>query len=68
MENLLPHAPGWDITDDATKLEGHFSSKNFRVALDFVSQVGELAETEFYHPILVRFGWCFATIVLQKKK
>ena len=66
--NLLPQAPGWEETDDCTKIEGHFSFKNFRMALDFVSQVGELAETEFHHPLLVKFGWGFATIVLQTKK
>ncbi len=68
VADLLPQAPGWAAIDDATKLEGHFSFKNFRMALDFVSQVGELAETEFHHPLLVKFGWGFATIVLQTKK
>jgi pterin-4a-carbinolamine dehydratase len=49
VADLLPQASGWAAIDDATKLEGHFSFKNFRMALDFVSQVGELAETEFHH-------------------
>jgi 4a-hydroxytetrahydrobiopterin dehydratase len=66
--DLLPQAPGWAAIDDDAKLEGHFSFKNFGMSLDFVSQVGELAETEFHHPLLVKFGWGFATIVLQTKK
>jgi len=36
--------------------------------LDFVSQVGELAEAEFHHPLSINFGWGFATIMLQTKK
>ena len=31
-------------------------------------QPKRLAETEFHHPLLVKFGWGFATIVLQTKK
>ena len=29
---------------------------------------GELAESEFHHPVSISFGWGFCTIVLQTKK
>ena len=66
--NLLPQAAGWEAIDDHTKIEGHFKFKNFRISLDFVRQVGELAEAEFHHPLFIKFGWGFATILLQTKK
>ena len=68
VANLLPQAAGWEAIDDHTKIEGHFKFKNFRISLDFVRQVGELAEAEFHHPLFINFGWGFATILLQTKK
>ena len=68
VAELLPKAPGWKSVEDDTKLEARFEFKNFRLALDFVCQVGELAEAEFHHPLFITFGWGFATIVLQSKK
>ena len=68
VANLLPQAAGWEAIDDHTKIEGHFKFKNFRISLDFVRQVGELAEAEFHHPLFIKFGWGFATILLQTKK
>src|ERR1700687_3491993 len=40
---------------------------NFREALDFVQEVGELAETEGHHPD-ISFGWGYATVSLSTKK
>ncbi len=68
VANLLPQAVGWEAIDDHTKIEGHFKFKNFRMSLDFVRQVGELAEAEFHHPLFIKFGWGFCAIVLQTKK
>ncbi len=68
VAELLPQAPRWEAIDDDTKLGGQFTFKNFRMTLDFVHQVGELAEAEFHHPLFIKFGWGFATIVLQTKK
>ena len=39
---------GWQVVDG--KLEKEFKFKNFREALDFTNQVGELAESEGHHP------------------
>ena len=68
VAKLLPQARGWDSIDDGTKLQGNFKLQNFRTSLEFIRQVGELAETEFHHPLFIKFGWGFATIVLQTKK
>lgn len=68
VEELAAQTTGWKAIADHTKIEGHFSFKNFRAALDFVREVGELAERELHHPLLINFGWGFAAIVLQTKK
>lgn len=40
---------GWKVID-AHHLEKEYSFPNFRQALDFTLQVGELAEAQFHHP------------------
>jgi len=68
VQSLLPQATGWSTIDDDTKIAGEFRFKNFRQTLDFVIAAGELAESEFHHPISINFGWGFCAIVLQTKK
>ena len=68
VAQLLPQVPGWETRDEDTKIEARFRFKNFRTALDFVRQIGELAEAEFHHPISITFGWGFAGVILQTKK
>src|SRR5258705_12119798 len=51
-----------------TKLiERSFRFRNFRDALIFVHEIGELAEAEGHHPN-ISFGWGNATVSLQTKK
>jgi 4a-hydroxytetrahydrobiopterin dehydratase len=54
IQNFLPQVPNWQIKDpDGIKrLERSFKFKNFREALEFTNQVGELAEREDHHPLL----------------
>ena len=68
VQSLLPRASGWNSIDGDTKIAGEFRFKNFRQTLDFVTAVGELAESEFHHPISINFGWGYCAIVLQTKK
>jgi 4a-hydroxytetrahydrobiopterin dehydratase len=49
-ERLRAQAPDWNLVDDAHRIERTFRFGNFREALSFVHQVGELAETEGHHP------------------
>src|SRR4026207_586766 len=66
-ELLNPQAPDWQLVDDARRIERNFRFKNFREALNFVQEVGELAEAEGHHPN-ISFGWGNATVSLQTKK
>jgi len=66
-EVLHAQAPDWQLKDDAHRIERSLSFRNFRDALTFVQEVGELAEAEGRHPN-INFGWCNATISLQTKK
>lgn len=50
IEKLLGRlAEGWKVTDQRF-LEKEYKFKNFRLALDFVNKIGELAESEGHHP------------------
>jgi 4a-hydroxytetrahydrobiopterin dehydratase len=51
----------------AHRIERSFRFRNFREALTFVQEVGELAESEGHHPN-IGFGWGNATVSLQTKK
>jgi 4a-hydroxytetrahydrobiopterin dehydratase len=66
-ERFHPQAPEWELRDDAHRIERSFRFRNFREALNFVHEVGELAEAQGHHPD-VNFGWGYATISLRTKK
>jgi 4a-hydroxytetrahydrobiopterin dehydratase len=53
--------------EEAHRIERSFRFRNFREALTFVQEVGELAESEGHHPN-IGFGWGNATVSLQTKK
>ncbi|WP_022663836.1 4a-hydroxytetrahydrobiopterin dehydratase [Desulfospira joergensenii] len=55
IEAYKPQVPDWDIVDigGSQALKRVFRFKNFKKALAFVNQVGELAEAEYHHPSLV---------------
>ena len=66
-ESYLQDAQGWALMDDGQRIERKFQLKNFKEALDFVNQVGALAEDEGHHPDIT-FGWGYATISLYTHK
>jgi 4a-hydroxytetrahydrobiopterin dehydratase len=56
---LLALIPHWTVivVNDVMQLERVFKFKDFKLALAFTNQVGELAEAEFHHPsILTQWG------------
>jgi 4a-hydroxytetrahydrobiopterin dehydratase len=55
------------LHDDDHRIERTFRFRNFQEALNFVRDVGDLAETEGDHPD-ISFGWGYATISLRTKK
>ena len=62
-----PQTPDWQLMDEAHRIERSFRFRNFREALTFVQEIGELAETEGHHPD-ISFGWGNATVSLRTKK
>ena len=60
-------APDWQLVEEAHRIERSFRFRNFREALTFVQEIGELAEAEGHHPN-ISFGWGNATVFLQTKK
>ena len=55
QQRLLEKLQGWNIVDEH-HLERHYRFKNFKQALSFVNQVGEVAELEKHHPDIY-FTW-----------
>ena len=49
------------------RIDRSFRFRDFREALTFVQEIGELAEAEGHHPD-ISFGWGNATVSLQTKK
>jgi 4a-hydroxytetrahydrobiopterin dehydratase len=50
----------WEVVEEH-HLRRRFRFKNFREALHFVNEVGELAEEQGHHPD-ISFGWGYATV------
>ena len=63
MAELKPKVPDWQVVEqDGVKcLERVFAFKNFAQALAFTNRVGEIAEEEGHHPVLVT-GWGKVTV------
>ena len=66
-ERFRAQASDWELRDDAHRIERTFRFRNFREAVAFVQEIGELAEAEGHHPD-ISFGWGYATVRLQTKK
>jgi 4a-hydroxytetrahydrobiopterin dehydratase len=60
-------AQDWQLAEEAHRIERSFRFRNFREALTFVQEIGELAEAEGHHPNL-SFGWGNATVSRRTKK
>ncbi len=57
-------APDWQLLEEAHRIERGFRFRNFRDALAFVQEIGELAEAESHHPN-ISFRWGNATVSLK---
>jgi 4a-hydroxytetrahydrobiopterin dehydratase len=66
-ERFRSQTPNSELRDDGHRIERTFRFRNFQEALNFVRDVGDLAETEGHHPD-ISFGWGCATISLRTKK
>jgi 4a-hydroxytetrahydrobiopterin dehydratase len=63
----IGQVPGWELNADARRIERCFSFGNFREALDFVNEIGELAEAEGHHPE-IHFGWGYCRVEIFTHK
>lgn len=55
IEKLLKELDGWEAINEH-HLSKNYKYKDFREALDFVNEVGNLAEEQGHHPDIC-FGW-----------
>ena len=55
-ERYLGLVRDWELLDDARRIRRTYRFGNFRRALSFASNVGELAVAEGHHPDIC-FGW-----------
>ncbi|MBI5470041.1 4a-hydroxytetrahydrobiopterin dehydratase [Candidatus Kaiserbacteria bacterium] len=62
-EALMAQVPGWELDADARSISKTFKFKDFAQALEFVNNVGAIAESEGHHPD-IEFGWGKAKISL----
>jgi 4a-hydroxytetrahydrobiopterin dehydratase len=64
IKELQPQVPEWKITErnQIKRLERTFKFKNFVEALDFTNKVGEIAEKEGHHPVLIT-EWGKVTVI-----
>ena len=51
LEEMKGHVPGWTVVD-GHHLTRLYTFPDFRLALDFVNRIGEIAEAEGHHPDL----------------
>ena len=66
INRLLGQLNGWEVVNEH-HLKKNFKSANFREALKFVNQVGELAEEQGHHPDIC-FGWGNTEITIWTHK
>jgi 4a-hydroxytetrahydrobiopterin dehydratase len=63
-EVFLPQVPGWELKDNATKIQRRFTFKNWKKAMDLVKHIDVIAEAEKHHPD-IGFGWGYCEVTMQ---
>lgn len=66
-EKYLENVDGWELRENATKIEKTFKFKDYKQTFDFVRQVADIAEAENHHPDIF-FGYGKATVEIQTHK
>jgi 4a-hydroxytetrahydrobiopterin dehydratase len=56
IDKYLSLVKEWQVNDDKKSISKLFKFKDFKEALAFVNQVGEIAEAEGHHPD-IELGW-----------
>ncbi len=63
----MAEVQGWQLSDEADRIAAKFDFPDFKSAIAFVQQVGDLAEAEGHHPDIT-FGWGYASFVFYTHK
>jgi 4a-hydroxytetrahydrobiopterin dehydratase len=63
IETFSQQVPDWEVIEreGVKQLERVYKFKNFREALSFTNQIGELAEAEDHHPV-IKTEWGKVTV------
>jgi len=61
ISKFLSELNEWSVNDNQEMIFKKFKFSNFKKAISFANEVGEIAETEGHHPDLW-FGWGYARI------
>ena len=66
LQALQKQVEGWNVVDEHHLFKS-FKFPDFRKALDFVNQVGTIAEEQGHHPVIT-FTWGKADITIYTHK
>jgi len=66
LHTLQRQVEGWDVVEEHHLFKG-FKFPDFRKALDFVNQVGKIAEEQGHHPVIT-LTWGKAEITIYTHK
>tara|TARA_R110000868_G_scaffold411035_1_gene701446 strand:- start:22618 stop:22959 length:342 start_codon:yes stop_codon:yes gene_type:complete len=54
----------WHLNEDATKIHVSYKFKNFKRALQFVNELGMIADAAMHHPD-IQLGWGYVNLEIQ---
>ena len=64
ISKFLSELNEWSVNDNQEMIFKKFKFSNFKKAISFANEVGEIAETEGHHPD-INFGWGYAKIKIS---
>lgn len=65
ISGYLPQVPGWQVSDDGKTLTRDWNMKNFMAAVEFITNVARIAESEQHHPDVHLTGYRKLRIILS---
>ncbi len=54
---LLKQTPGWKLTEDSKGIYREYVTKNFMAAVNFITKVADVAESDDHHPDIHLTGY-----------
>lgn len=65
FQQYLDAVNDWSVVNNDLAIEKNFKFKDFKEALTFINQVGEIAESEGHHPDIYLHNWNKVKITLS---